>query len=97
MQVAQPAFAPSGSPLCGENDQIQGMDLLDLQPVRAAIARRVSRGAGLCHQALVTLRDGLIQKGLGAAGIVGQQTRDDDIAPCESVEMVETRHGWLIE
>ena len=40
VQVAQPALAAAVAPLGGEHDQVERVARLDLQPARAAAARR---------------------------------------------------------
>src|SRR5207249_992835 len=71
VEVGEPAPAPPAAVLHGQDDEIEGVGRLELQPVEAAMARGVGRGERLGHQALVSLRQRLAEKACGFVGGAG--------------------------
>src|SRR5262245_15689972 len=54
VQVGQPALSPAATPLGGEDDQVERVCTLDLQPARATPTRLVRRVEPLGHDPLMT-------------------------------------------
>ena len=60
VQVREPAVAPAVAPFGGEDDEIERVRALDLEPARAAVARFVGRIERLRHHAFVAARERVV-------------------------------------
>ena len=63
--VRQPAGAPSGAPVGGDDHAVERPRRLELEPALAAAARLVRAGGVLRHDALVSRRERPLEKGAG--------------------------------
>ena len=79
VQVGQPAAAPPVAPLDGQHHQVQRVPRLDLDPPGAAAAGRVRGGERLDHDALVAVRQGVLEERRGLVGRGGDQAGHEQL------------------
>ena len=75
MEVGQPAFPPAVAPFDGQDDQVQGVPWLYLDPAGAAPARGIGRRERLDDDALVTPGDGVLEELRRLVFVGGDQAR----------------------
>ena len=69
VEVTEPAFATTGAPFDGEDDEIERAGGLDLDPRRTAAAGCVRRGGKLGHESFVTAGNGIGLEALGLGDV----------------------------
>src|SRR5262249_35626334 len=88
---------PTVTPLGREDDEIERMGDLHLEPARSPPAGLVRRRERLHHHALVTARERLVEERLRDIGVARLYPRDDEFRRKAGLEGAEPRPGRRVE
>src|SRR6266545_5979068 len=90
MEVREPALAAAAAPFDRDDDEIERVRFLDLEPAGAAAPCLVRRLQRFRHDAFVAARERFVVESLGGFLVAGDKARDENLRREKFRERVET-------